>query len=121
MPVPESRLTATADIRRIVQGEDIVITAELFDEVTSQVVDLEGATAVVVQMPGTSATVELTLGAGVTLSSDPGRLLVALNASQTADLLVGEDLDWQITVTLADASVRIVQLVDALEVVASLF
>ncbi len=121
MPIPESRLTATADIRRIVQGEVITLTVEIFDEVTRQVVDLTDAADALITLPGTTEPVTLMLGSGVELADDPGRLLVSLTAEQTAALKVAEGQSWQVQVMLADDSVRIVQLFESLDVVASLF
>ncbi len=72
-------------------------------------------------MPGTDAAVEMTLGDGVELATDPGRLSVSLTALETSALKLGEGQSWQVEVTLADDSVRIVQLLESLDVVASLF
>ena len=121
MGVTESRLTATADIRRIVKGEALTITVELFDEVSGRVLTLEGATAATASFPGTDAPVEKELGAGVELSADPGRLTITLDESDTEALAEGDGQAWQVAVTLADESIRIAQLGDALDVKPSLF
>lgn len=127
MPIKNTSLVASADIGRVVQGEALAITAEIYDEVSSQVLDLAGATAVVATFPGTPdangapTTVTATLGAGVALDTNPGRLVVTLSAVKTAALKVGEGQGWQLKITLADASIRIVQLIEQLDVVASLF
>ena len=83
--------------------------------------DLEGVTAATASLPGTDAAVSKTLGAGVTIGTDPGRLAVELGSDDTQDLKIGEGQSWQVAVTLADGSTRIAQLLEQLDVAASLF
>lgn len=122
MPIQKTALTATADVSRIVQGEELTITVEIADKFTGQVLDLEGATVATATFRATDVEtpVEKTLAAGVTLSEQPGRLEVTLDEDDTAALLVGEAQSWQVEVTVAGET-RIVILEEALDVVAALF
>ncbi len=120
MPVTEYRLTATADTKRIVQGEALTLTVELFDEVSRQALPLDELDDASAQFAGTDATVTKELSDGVEVAADAGRLLVTLTAADTAALKLGDAQSWQVTVTIDD-DVRIVQLLEQLDVVASLF
>lgn len=122
MPIQKTALTATADVSRIVQGEELTITVEIADKFTGQVLDLEGATVATATFRATDVEtpVEKTLAAGVTLSEQPGRLEVTLDEGDTAALLVGEAQSWQVEVSVGQET-RIVILEEALDVVAALF
>lgn len=120
MPIQKARLTATADVSKIVQGEELTITVEIFDTYSGEVLTLDAATVATASFPGTTATVVKELSDGVTVSEQPGRLEVTLDDTDTAAMRVGEAQSWQIEVTV-DGETRIVQLEEALDVVASLF
>ena len=128
MPIPETRLTATSDIRRVTQGEELTITVELFDEVSGQVLDLDGATAATATFVGTPLPDAPTLPVPVTATLDDGeitilqdgRLAVRLTSEKTALLMVG-DRWWQIMVELANGDVRIAQVCDQFDVVRPIF
>lgn len=120
MPVQRSDLRASVDINRIVQGEALTLTVELFDNVTSQAFDMTGATVAKASFVGTAAPVVLGIGSGVALATDTGRLLVTLSKANTAALKVGDAQSWQIEVTVGSVT-RIVQIDESLDVEASLF
>lgn len=125
MPVPKSKLTATANINKIVQGEALTLIVEVYDDATKQVLDFgdDGADLddAVATFPGTDAPVSVSLGDGeIDTTDDPGRLAIDLSAVDTAALNVGEAQSWQLELTLGGV-VRIVQLTEVLEVAASLF
>ncbi len=117
MPIPQQNITATADINRIVQGEALTITVEIFDQASKRALNLEGSPDIMASFPGTEAPVEIT----EIEILDAGRLNIMLESADTVALKLGAEQSWQIEVTLADNSVRIVQLLEVLEVVASLF
>lgn len=114
-------LEANADINRIVQGEAVTITVEVFDRISQQVQDFAtlAPSAATASFFGTSAPVVKSLGSGVVVATDPGRLAITLSVTDTRAMLVGDDQSWQIAYTIG-AVTRIVQL-DGLDVVASLF
>lgn len=122
MPVQKSKLTATCNINRIVQGEALTLLVEVFDDVTKQVLDFsdDALTAATATFPGTEDDVTVDLDDGLAVSDDPGRLTIALDAEQTAALATGDEQSWEIRLELGGET-RIVQLVEVLEVVASLF
>lgn len=127
MPVPKSKLTATANINKIVQGEALTLIVEVYDDATKQVLDFgdDGADLdeAVATFPATDAdapvSVSLT-GGDIDTTDDPGRLAITLDADATALLNVGEAQSWELELTIG-GTVRIVQLVEVLEVAASLF
>jgi hypothetical protein len=121
MSVTESRLIGSCDIRRIIQGERLLQTIELLDEVSGQALTVIGASAASVTYPGTLAPVVKTLGDGIIIIDEPGRLTVNLSETDTALMKNGCGQAFQVQVTLADGSIRIAQLRDQLDVMASLF
>jgi len=96
---------------------------ELADEVSGQafeLADLEEATATfpgVILDDGTSTPVEVE----ATANGDPGRLSVPLTVDDTAAMRAGTEQSWQLSITLTGGTVRIVQVCQQLDVVASLF
>ncbi len=126
MPVKAERLTATCNVSRIVQGESLTLTVELFDEVSGEafaLADLDTAEAKFVGTPVLVGEVltPVVVTASATAQGDPGRLLITLTDVATAAMLVGDGTSWQLSITLDSGTIRIVQLVDQLDVVASLF
>ncbi len=126
MPVAQQRLTASSDINRIVQGEELSLTVELFDEISKQVLNVADATAVVASFAGVLVDDEPTTVTASLLDDDiqlleDGRIRIDLSDEKTDALKTGDAQSWQIAITLADGSTRIVQLLESLEVVASLF
>lgn len=123
MTVKAERLTATCNVSKVVQGEALTMVVEVSDEVSGEAFDLsdlDEATATflgVVLDDGTTMPVEVTC----TANSEPGRLNVPLLADDTAAMRAGDETSWQLSITLNDGTIRIVQLVDQLDVVASLF
>ena len=121
MPIQKTRLIATADVDRIVQGEALVVTVEIFDSISKQALDLTAVDSAIATFAGTDAAVVKTLEDGVAIDTEQsGRLAITLRESDTADMLVGEAQSWQVEVTV-EGQTRILQLEDALDVVASLF
>lgn len=114
-------LAARMDINRIVQGEAIVLTVEVYDRISGVLADFatSAPSTVTAEFVGTSAPVEKTLGSGVAVDSNPGRLTVTLSASDTQALKLGDEQNWQLSYTIGSVT-RIVQ-PDDLDVVASLF
>jgi hypothetical protein len=124
MPVQASRLTASVDVQRIVQGEQLTMEVELFDEITGQALPgVDTATAVEARFVGTDGNpVTFTLAdAEIALDSDAGRVRITLSAAKSATIQAGEQVSWQIKITLADGSIRIVRVIEQLDVVAPLF
>lgn len=120
MSVAAFRLTANADVDRIVAGEALTITTELFDTNTGQVYPLDDATGASAVFLGTNAPIIKTSGSGVALDSSPGRLRVTLSSADTLALLQGDGISWEVHVTKPDGSKRIAQLGQALDVVPAL-
>lgn len=120
MPVAAFRLTANADVDRIVAGEALTITTELFDSNTGQVYPVDDATGASAVFLGTNAPVIKSSGAGVAADTQPGRLRVTLTSADTLELLQGNGITWEVHVTKADGSVRIAQLCQALDVAPAL-
>lgn len=124
MPVKANRLTATCDIARIVQGEAMTLVVEVFDEVSGEAFNLAEMTAATatflgsVDSEGVTVPVEVT----ATANGDPGRLNIELATDDTLAMRIGDGQSWQIDIELdSGTTVRRVQLVEQLDVVASLF
>lgn len=123
MTVKAERLTATCNISKVVKGEALTLVVEVFDEVSGQafdLADLDDATATflgLVAADGTSTPVEV----NATANGDPGRVDIELTADDTNAMRVAEGQSWQLSIVLGDGTHRIVQLVEQLDVVASLF
>jgi hypothetical protein len=116
MPIAQQKLTANCNISRIVQGEALTLLVEIFDSISGQVLDLTDLDTATAQLPGTDTTVELT---GVSAGED-GRLAFPMTAFDSAALKVAESQSWQVKMTFTGGTVRIVQLLERLDVEASL-
>ncbi len=123
MTVKAERLIATCNVDRVVQGEALTLVVEVFDEVSGQafdLADLDTAEALFEGTPDPDGT-PITVSANGATNDDPGRLEVELSEANTAALKVGDGKSWQLVITLNDGTIRIVQLLEQLDVVASLF
>lgn len=124
MPVTEDRLTASCDIRRIVKGEAVTITIELFDQISKQVQDLTDADTITVRLPSATAgeSIDIELGAGVEVLTDtPGRIALTIMESQTLLMMAGCEQSFQIELVFTNGTKRIVIVHETLDVLAPLF
>lgn len=119
--IAETDLQANADINRIVQGEALTITVEVFDRISQQVADFvtSAPSDVTATFFGSASPVVKTLSGGVAVGADPGRLAITLDAADTLALKLGVGQNWQVSYTIGTTT-RIVQL-DGLDVLPSLF
>lgn len=119
MPITEQRLVARADIRRVVRGEQLDVTIEVFDEISNEALDLSELDTAAAALPGANGTpVNVT---PTVITDAAGRLLMPLATADTQLLNVGTDQSYELELTFDDGTVRIVQLVEALDVDDPLF
>jgi hypothetical protein len=114
----EVRIIGSSDTKEIVRGEDRVWNVELLDKARKVAVDLTQCTSVVAELPNADGS-KLSKTWAVRPPATDGVISGMTTALETALLKTGEDLAWQVAVTIAGVK-TIVQL-DGLAVRANYF
>jgi hypothetical protein len=108
---------------KIIQGEDKVLYFRLLDEKSRNYFDITAATEITVTLPvatGNPIVKKLSLAQVVIISGLGGRFDVALAPTETIRLEIGSVIAVQVSVTVGGL-ITIIQIPEALNVIASLF